>query len=82
MFQLSRGVASRAIRSPFLAALLFALSLSSASQAQEFGWAPDFPVGATIPDIGSQDQDGNPQNFESLRGENGLVFLLSRSFDW
>jgi peroxiredoxin len=50
--------------------------------AQEFVWAPDFPVGASIPDISAQDQDGNLRTFDELKGEKGLLFMLSRSFDW
>ncbi len=52
------------------------------SMAQEFVWAPDFPVGASIPDISAQDQDGNLRTFDDLKGEKGLLFMLSRSFDW
>ena len=52
------------------------------SVAQEFIWAPDFPVGATVPEIAAQDQDGNLQTFDDLKGEKGLLFMMSRSFDW
>ena len=64
-----------------ITALLSAL-LSPLSVAQEFVWAADFPVGSTIPDIGSLDQNGSSRNFENLKGAKGLVFLLSRSFNW
>lgn len=50
--------------------------------AQDFVWAPDFPVGAAIPEISAQDQDGAVQTFNELKGEKGLLFMLSRSFDW
>lgn len=59
-----------------------ALLCAFAAQAQESEWAPEFAVGASIPDISSQDQNGIVQSFESLKGERGLIFLLSRSFDW
>ena len=64
---------------------LLALLLSGVfqvSMAQDFVWAPDFPVGASIPDISAQDQDGNLHTFNDLKGEKGLLFMLSRSFDW
>ena len=50
--------------------------------AQDFVWAPDFPVGASIPEISAQDQDGYVHTFDELKGEKGLLFMLSRSFDW
>ncbi len=64
-----------------LAALLFAFTLQNLS-AQEFVWAPDFPVGSALPEISAQDQDGVVRSFADLKGENGLVFVFSRSFDW
>jgi len=65
--------------------LLLALVLLGsfqASIAQDFVWAPDFPVGASIPEISAQDQDGNVQSFDDLTGEKGMLFMMSRSFDW
>ena len=52
------------------------------SIAQDFVWAPDFPIGASIPDISAQDQDGNVQSFDGLKGEKGMLLMMSRSFDW
>lgn len=52
------------------------------SLAQDFVWAPDFPVGTMIPEISAQDQDGNVRTFDELKGEKGLLFMMSRSFDW
>ncbi len=52
------------------------------SMAQDFVWAPDFPVGESIPEISAQDQDGKLRTFDDLKGEKGLLFMLSRSFDW
>lgn len=52
------------------------------STAQDFVWAPDFPVGASIPEISAQDQDGNVQSFDGLKGEKGMLLMMSRSFDW
>jgi hypothetical protein len=61
--------------------LLAATTLQTLS-AQEFIWAPDFPVGSTLPEVSAEDQDGQVHNFNDLKGENGLLFVYSRSFDW
>lgn len=61
---------------------LILLGAFQISMAQDFVWAPDFPVGASIIDISAQDQDGNVQTFDDLTGEKGMLFMLSRSFDW
>lgn len=53
-----------------------------ATVAQEFVWAPEFPVGDTIPEISAPDQDGNVRSFDDLVGANGMLFMLNRSFDW
>ncbi len=39
-------------------------------------------VGARIPDFEAVDQNGKRQNFDSLKGENGLVLMFVRSADW
>ena len=64
------------------AALLLLLSIGTTASAQEFVWAPAFPVGSAIPDLSSKDQNGELQNFDTLKGEHGLILLLNRSFDW
>lgn len=72
-------------RLSLLGKALIALTLTGAFQlatAQEFVWAPDFPVGASLPEISAQDQDGKLRTFDDLKGEKGMVFMLSRSFDW
>jgi len=61
---------------------LVLLGTFQVSLAQDFVWAPDFPVGAQLPEITAQDQDGNVRSFDDLKGEKGLLFMLSRSFDW
>lgn len=58
------------------------IAQTAASSDAEFIWAPDFPIGAKIPDLTSLDQNAEEQTFNSLKGERGLLFLLSRSFDW
>tara|TARA_B110000305_G_scaffold203976_1_gene233261 strand:+ start:504 stop:743 length:240 start_codon:yes stop_codon:yes gene_type:complete len=67
--------------SKFLLSLML-LGGFQVSIAQDFVWAPDFPIGASIPDISAQDQDGNVQSFDGLKGEKGMLLMMSRSFDW
>jgi len=57
--------------------------VSSLTQAQDdYVWAPDFPVGSSIPEISAEDQNGNLRTFDELVSKNGMLFMLSRSFDW
>jgi hypothetical protein len=30
----------------------------------------------------AEDQNGELRRFDDLKGENGMLFMLSRSFDW
>ncbi|MFK7863510.1 MAG: hypothetical protein AB8B95_04695 [Pseudohongiellaceae bacterium] len=72
-------------RISMLTKVFMALLFSSTVQlglAQDFVWAPDFPVGANLPAISAQDQDGTVRSFDDLKGESGLLFMFSRSFDW
>lgn len=72
-------------RLDLLTKALIALTLTGVFQlaaAQEFVWAPDFPVGASLPEISALDQDGKLRTFDDLKGETGMLFMLSRSFDW
>lgn len=78
----STSAGRRQLLSTIAITALLSAVFSPLSIAQDFVWAPDFPVGSTIPDIGSLDQNGSSRSFESLKGEKGLVFLLSRSFSW
>ena len=39
-------------------------------------------IGGRIPELSGVDQFGTHQNFESLKGPNGLVLLFFRSADW
>ena len=61
---------------------LILLAVFQVSLAQEYVWAPDFPVGSTLPEIAAEDQNGDLRRFDDLKGENGMLFMLSRSFDW
>jgi hypothetical protein len=69
------------VMSRFLLTLML-LGSFQISMAQDFVWAPDFPVGASVPEISAQDQDGNVQSFDGLKGEKGMLLMMSRSFDW
>lgn len=75
---------SRRLASMLFLPLAVALMLvSSLTQAQDdYVWAPDFPVGSSIPEISAEDQNGKLRTFDDLVGENGMLFMLSRSFDW
>jgi len=61
--------------------LLFTVSTSKAL-AQDFVWAPDIEVGATLPAFSAQDQNGKTHDFADLVGDKGLVVVMSRSFAW
>ena len=65
-----------------LAGLLLGFVFSTSAMAQDFVWAPDFPVGAALPPISAEDQNGEVRTFDDLVGGNGMLFMLSRSFDW
>lgn len=79
----SHSLHDRLFKAPLrLALTVLLMGLFSTAAAQDFVWAPDFEVGATIPEISAQDQDGNLQTFADLVGEKGMLFMLSRSFDW
>lgn len=62
--------------------LLVIILSSTQTLAQDFVWAADFPVGSKIPPINAPDQNGDHQSLSDLAGPNGLVLVLSRSFDW
>ena len=61
--------------------MIFVSSFQFAN-SQDYDWAPDFPVGSSIIEISAQDQNGAVQTFKDLVGEKGMLFMLSRSFDW
>ena len=61
---------------------LVLLAVFQVSLAQDYVWAPDFLVGSALPEIAAEDQNGELRRFDDLKGENGMLFMLSRSFDW
>ena len=69
------------LRSKILLALILGGTFQIAL-AQEHAWAPNFSVGLSIPEISAEDQNGILRTFDDLKGEKGLLFMLSRSFDW
>ncbi len=67
----------------FVALIFLSLSpITSAQEAQAPQWAPDFPVGSSLPEFSAQDQNGDVRSFADLKGEKGLVLVFSRSFKW
>lgn len=62
--------------------LLTSVTLMPLAQAQEYVWAPDLPAGSAIPAIDAPDQNGENRSFANLVGENGVLLMFSRSFDW
>lgn len=65
-----------------LSTLILLSVFAQTSSAQDFNWAPSFPVGSDIPMLEAPDQNGEVQTLASLSGENGLVLVFNRSFDW
>ena len=43
-------------------------------------WGPS--VGTAAPLLAADDQNGNRQTLDSLKGTNGLLFVFNRSVDW
>lgn len=65
-----------------LLALVLLAGFQVSMAQEEFVWAPDLSVGSSLPEISAQDQNGAARSFDNLVGENGMLFMLSRSFDW
>jgi len=62
--------------------LILLVCLCLPTQAQDFDWAPAFPVGSAIPLLEAPDQNGQLQTLGTLTGPKGLVLAFNRSFDW
>ena len=65
-----------------LLSIVSSILLMPLAQAQEYVWAPELPVGSSAPVIEAPDQNGTTKTFADLVGENGLLLMFSRSFDW
>ncbi len=61
-----------------IAAAALSFTANAAAQTHSFGPA----IGASLPAISAQDQDGARRGLISLAGPNGLVLLVTRSADW
>jgi len=55
---------------------------SPAATAAAEGSGPGPAVGDRLPAFEAPDQDGKRQDFESLRGKNGLLLNFNRSVVW
>ena len=64
----------------FAAALAALSQLANADSEYAADWGPS--IGSTAPMLSAIDQDGNPQNLESLSRDKGLLFIFNRSVDW
>ena len=71
-------------KASFLACLtvLLSVALTQARNAQESAWSPDFPVVTASPDLSSQDQSGAVRDYDSIKGDRSVIFLINRSFNW
>ena len=63
-----------------LACMLSALASGAWADDYAESWGP--PVGANAPAIEAADHDGMTRDLASLRGERGVLLVLSRSADW
>ena len=69
-------------RSLLIGLFVFVLASTASAADEAFIWAPSLNVGDTLPPISAVDQDGNEHSLAQLSGENGLILIMSRSFDW
>ena len=69
-------------RSLLMGLFVFGLAGTAGAADEAFVWAPTLEVGSTLPAINAVDQNGNQHTLADLSGENGLILVMSRSFDW
>ncbi len=67
-------------RSLFAVALAGMTQFAVADSEYAAAWGPS--VGSMAPLLSANDQAGNLQTLETLRGSNGLLFVFNRSVDW
>ncbi len=70
------------MKSNVLFAFNLVLWLAISAQAQPFAQKTGPAIGAPIPAIQADDQNGKTQKLESLRGPKGTILLFIRSADW
>jgi hypothetical protein len=71
------------LRSTSRTVIAFALAgLAHLAYASEYAdaWGPS--VGSEVPLLAANDQEGNRQTLDTLKGSNGLLFVFNRSVDW
>ena len=73
---------STRIRVALLTALLLAGQLTLTASADEFVWAPQQPLGGTLPDFTALDTSDKRVALSDLLGEKGTLLVFSRSADW
>ena len=61
-------------------ALAMTTQLACADSDYAAGWGPG--IGTKAPLLAANDQAGNPQTLDSLKGSKGLLFVFNRSVDW
>ena len=72
----------RLSRTLLIGLFVFALASTASAADEAFVWAPTLNVGNQLPAVNAVDQDGNEHSLAQLSGENGLILVMSRSFDW
>lgn len=71
----------RTLRRSLVAGMLAATAqFAFADSEYAAAWGPS--VGSIAPLLSADDQDGNQQTLETLKGSNGLLFVFNRSVDW
>ncbi len=71
---------AKRVKRLWLAGTMLALACTAWAESFVDSWGPG--VGAIAPAIEAEDQDGTVRDLESLCGERGVLFVLSRSADW
>lgn len=67
-------------RSLFVSVLAGFAQFAYAESEYAANWGPS--IGSTAPMLSALDQDGNPQDLNSLKGSGGLLVVFNRSVDW
>ena len=65
-----------------LVSLLVSVYSGAQATTDERPPGSNFKIGDTIPEFAGVDQFGKKQDFDSLKGPQGLVLLFFRSADW
>ena len=68
------------LRTHLVSALIFFSTCAVASAQQAIKTGPE--VGSTLPSFEATDQNGRPQNLQSVLGPKGALLVSYRSADW